>query len=56
MHILIIPIIFQQQCDPNQFSMEETEVLFSSIQCFYNYLLFLNFIIIIIILITRLAL
>ena len=31
MYNTIIPIIFQQQSDLNQFSMEETEVLFSSI-------------------------
>ena len=28
---IIMPNIFHQQCDSNQFSLEETEVLFSSI-------------------------
>ena len=28
---IIISSIFHQQCDPNQFSLEETEVSFSSI-------------------------
>ena len=30
MYDIIISIIFQQQCDPNQFNIEETEVSFSS--------------------------
>ena len=31
MYSIVIPIIFQQQCNPNQFSIEETKVSFCSI-------------------------